>query len=191
MHPLAASAPQAPKPGAAQGSDLSLCTFVKKIVAAAPGEFAELKGQEDTIGGAIKDHTLFQGTLLPGPSAECTLFIRRKDGSQILPPLYFCALGSPRPLADAKPLYEKDVAELRACFPSWPFTEKREGNESDRKEVWTLSTQQPGIRLNLTLSDWGIGLDPNSPDFRKPGVVVSLEVTDTAPAAMTAPDASK
>ena len=185
-----AKPPQASKPAMAPAPDPPFCVFVKKIVAAAPGEFAQLKGQEDTLLGTVKDHTLFQGTLLPDPSSECTLFIRRKDGSKLLPPLYFCALVGPLTLADAKSDYEKDVAELRACLPQWQFTEKREGNESDRKEVWTLSTQPPGIKLELTLSDWGMVLDPSSPDFRKPGVVVSLKVTDTAPALNAAPDAS-
>lgn len=182
LHTFAAAAPQTQTSNAAPESHSPLCAFVKKIVAAAPNEFAELKGEEDTVNGAVKDHTLFKGTLLPGPSSECTLLTRRKDGSNLLPPVYFCALGAPRTLADAKPVYEKDVAELRACFSKWKFTEKREGNELDRKEVWILSTQQPGLKLNLTLSDWGISLDPNSSEFRNPGVVVSLEVTDTAPA---------
>ena len=50
---FAAATPQAQKQDAARKPDPPFCIFVRKVVAAAPSEFAEFKGEEDTINGAV------------------------------------------------------------------------------------------------------------------------------------------
>jgi len=164
---------------AAKAPDTPFCAFVKKVIAAAPGEFAGLKGEEAELGK--KNHDMFKGTLTPGADSECRLHTRRGEHLE-LKPLYSCQLGPARTLDDAKPVYEKAAAELRAGFPKWKFEEKKEGDESKREESWTLSTEQAGFTVELNLFDWGnLGDLLSGKPSGKPGVLVTLAVTDTAP----------
>jgi hypothetical protein len=165
---------------AGKAADAPLITFVKKVIAAAPGEFAGLKGEEDTTLGK-DNHNMFKGTLAPDGDSKCTLHTRRGDKMEN-PPLYSCQLGPSLTLGDAKPVYEKTAAELRAGFPNWKFEEKKEGDESKREESWTLSAEQAGFTVKLNLYDWGNLADMlNGKPSGEPGVMVHLEVTDTLP----------
>jgi len=163
---------------AAPAADSPFLAFMKKVLAAAPEEFAALKGEEDTT--ISKEHTSFQGTLIPEADSKCMLHTRRGEELQG-PPLYACQLHPPQTFDDAKLVYEKAAAELRAAFPNWKIEEKKTGDESKRQESWTLTAKQPGFTVLLNLYDWGNLSDALSgKPSGKPGVIVSLDVTDTA-----------
>ncbi|MBZ5527148.1 MAG: hypothetical protein LAN71_04490 [Acidobacteriia bacterium] len=165
---------------AAPATDTPLIAFVKKVIAAVPGEFAALKGEEDTLLGK-DNHNMFHGTLAPDADSKCTLHTRRGDKMEN-PPLYSCQLGPSRNLQDSKPVYEEAAAELRAAFPKWKFKEKKTGDESKREESWTLTAEQAGFTVELNLYDWGNLADLLSgKPSGKPGVMVNLQVTDTLP----------
>lgn len=165
---------------AGKAADAPLITFVKKVIAAAPGEFAGLKGEEDTTLGK-DNHNMFKGTLAPGADSKCTLYVRRGKNMELTPD-YNCHLGPTQTLQDAKPVYEKAAAELRAAFPKWKFKEERTGDESKREENWTLTAEQPGFTVELNLADWGLLADLLSgKPSGTPGVMVDLKVTDTLP----------
>ena len=165
-------------------SKSAMCAFVEKVVTAAPGEFNSFKGAQDPLLplGPGEKSTIFKGTLEAGPNTECKLYVRR--GSEMeLPPLYSCHLTPFTTLSDSKPVYEKAVAELRACFPNGNFEEQRKGDESKREEFWHLKLVQPGFEMRLELADIGRLADMfNRQPSGKPGVLVSLDITDTAPA---------
>ena len=164
---------------AALAENTPLSAFVKKVIAAAPDEFALLKGSEDELGKT--NHEMFKGTLTPDALSACTLHTRRGRKME-LPPLYSCRLGPSRTLADATPVYEKATADLRAAFPNWKFAEKKTGDESKREESWTLTAEQPGFTVKLNLFDWGRVADIfNKTPSSEPGVSVDLSVTDTLP----------
>jgi hypothetical protein len=188
LRAFAGAAPQAQKPAVVPGSESPFCSFVRKVVAAAPGEFAEFKGEEDTLNGAVTDHTIFKGTLVPDSTSDCSLFIRHKEDEKVIPPTYYCVLGPFRTVADATPVYEKDAAELRACFPEWQFTEKRGADKSAPTEVHTFSTRQPGMKIVFTLNDMGLSPSQGSPNSSQSGAVLSLQMTATAPAAPPVPE---
>jgi len=165
---------------AAKAADTPLTAFMKKVIAAAPGEFAGLKGEEDTTLGKDK-HNTYKGTLTPDANSECKLYTRRGTKMEN-PPLYSCRLGPSLTLQDAKPVYEKAAAELRAGFPNWKFEEKKKGDESKREESWTLSAEQADFTVELTLYDWGHLADLlNGKPSGEPGVMVHMDVTDTLP----------
>ena len=165
---------------ATAAADTPFIAFVKKVIATAPDEFAALKGEEDTLLGKDK-HIMFHGTLAPDGDSKCMLHTRRGDRMENTP-LYSCQLGPSLTLQDAKPVYEKAAAELRAGFPNWKFAEKKEGDESKREESWTLTAEQAGFTVELNLYDWGNLADLLSrKPSGKPGVMVELKVTDTAP----------
>ncbi|MBZ5701828.1 MAG: hypothetical protein LAN84_08270 [Acidobacteriia bacterium] len=175
-----ASAPQTAGQAAPAARNTPLCAFVKKVIAAAPEEFAPLQGEEDTLLGKDK-HNMFHGTLALDADSQCTLHTRR--GAQMEnPPLYSCQLGPYRMLPDAKPVYEKAAAELRAAFPKWKFVEKKEGEESKREESWKLTAEQAGFTAELSLYDWGNLAEMVSGESSgRPGVMVLLDVSDTLP----------
>jgi len=166
-------------------ADTPLIAFVKKVLAAAPGEFIALKGKEDTTLGE-KDHDMFKGTLAPAADSECMLYTRRGDNMEN-PPLYSCNLGPAQTMQNAKLLYEKTAAELRAAFPEWKFKEEKTGNEAKRKVSWKLTTQQPGFSLELDLDQWTDfdnlvnELRKEAKTTAKPDVNVGLRVTDALP----------
>jgi len=165
---------------AAPPADTPLYAFVKKVIAAAPDEFAALKGEEDTLLGKDK-HIMFHGTLAPDGDSKCMLHTRRGDKMEN-PPLYSCQLGPAQTLDGAKPVYEKAAAELHAAFPKWKFKEEKTGDESKREESWTLTAEQAGFTVKLNLFDWGNLADLlNGKPSGDPGVMVHLEVSDTAP----------
>jgi hypothetical protein len=172
---------------AAQGSESPFCAFVRKLVAAVPSDFAEFKGEEDTINGAVTDHTIFRGTLALDAYSDCDLFIRHKENEKVIPPTYYCVLGPYNTVADATGVYEKDMAELRACFPQWQFTETNGAGGSDPTEVLVFSARQPGFTMVFTLSDMGINSKPDEANSGKPRAVLSLRVTGTVPAAPPVP----
>jgi len=175
---LYAGASAAQTAGAA--AETPLCAFVKKAIAAAPDEFNALKGEEDSTLGK-DNHDMFKGTLTPDADSKCTLYARRGKNMELTPD-YSCQLGPSLTLQDAKPVYEKAAAELRAAFPKWKFEEKREGDESKREESWTLTAKQPGFTVELNLADWGLLADLLSgKPSGQPGVMVNLKVTDTLP----------
>jgi hypothetical protein len=173
-------APQAAgKP--APAADTPFIAFVKKVIAAAPGDFATIQGKKDeSAAGQVMG--LFLGKVTPDAESECLLFPRNGDKMEN-PPHYSCKLGGRRTLQNAKPVFENAVAELRAAFPDWKFAEKRNGDESKRTESWQLYGQQAGFSLRLTLLDMGyITAMGDEEALRKPGVEVALSVTPkTAP----------
>jgi hypothetical protein len=177
---LAAGAGAAQTAGqSAPPAETPFIAFVKKVLAAAPGEFSPLKGAEDDTLG--KDHTMFHGTLTPDAATTCKLFTRRGNKMEN-PPLYSCNLASSLALTDAKPVYEKAAADLRAAFPNWKFREEKSGDESKREEAWSLTAVQPGFTVALSLSDFGLLADLLSgKSSGNPGVFVTLDVTDTLP----------
>lgn len=160
-------------------ADTPLIAFVKKVIAAAPGDFAAIQGNKDES-EAGSTMGLFFGKVTPDADSKCTLFPRY---SADRPPVYSCKLGGRRTLQNAKPVYENAAAELRAEFPDWKFVEKRIGDESKRMESWQLYGQQAGFYLRLTLMDMGyIEAMGDEEALRKPGVQVALSVTPkTAP----------
>jgi len=164
---------------AAPAADTPLLAFMKKVLAAAPDEFAAFRGEEDTTLGK-ENHNMFKGTLVPDSDSSCTLHTRRGEELEN-PPLYTCQLKRPQTFGEAKLVYENAAAELRAAFPHWKIEEKKKGDESKREESWTLTAKQPGFTVRLNLYDWGNLSDMLSgKPSGKPGVIVSLDVTDTA-----------
>ncbi|MBZ5528899.1 MAG: hypothetical protein LAN71_13485 [Acidobacteriia bacterium] len=139
----------------------------------------------------MTDHTIFKGTLAPDVYSDCDLFIRHKENEKVIPSTYYCVLGPYNTVADATLAYEKDMAELRACFPEWQFTEKNGAGGSDPTEVLVFSTRQPGFTMVFTLSDMRINSKPDEADSGKPRAVLSLRVTGTVPAAPPLPAKKK
>jgi hypothetical protein len=174
-----AGGPQSPDK-TAPPVDTPLIAFVKKAVAAAPGEFAALKGEEDTTLGK-DNHDMFKGTLAADADSKCTLFIRRGKRMELSPD-YNCQLGPTQTLQNAKPVYEKAAAELRAAFPKWKFKEEKAGDESKREEAWSLTAEQPGFTVELSLYDAGLLAELLSGKTSgQPGVLVELKLSDTLP----------
>jgi hypothetical protein len=167
---------------AADNANRPLCDFVQKVLAARGSEFSTLKGEAQNP--AVFKNEVFHGTMLPSPGAECTLFVRAKVGRAELEPKYSCTLAKAPNFATAKPMFDRAVADLRACFAQANFDQSFDGDGRDPSDSidWTLTANGPGYRLELQMSNMialiagqlgqGIGGDPE--------VAITIDVTDTS-----------
>ncbi len=163
-------------------AETPFCTFVKKVIAAAPTEFAECKGEEVPF-GELFDHSQFKGRLTLDKDMECKLIIRHTEQvpTQAEPmeiqPQYICEFMPRRKFDLARPVYETAATDLRKCFPTLNFKEKKDGDE-----FWSMGADGPGFNLSLTL----VALNPpRDPKPATPGQGiwgVILYIVDTAPA---------
>jgi len=160
----------------APAADTPFAAFVKKVVAGAPGNLASLKGAETEDGK--KHHDEYQGTVTPDADTPCRLSTQHMRDGREVPWLYDCNLGPRRSFEEAKPVYEKAAAELRASFPQWKFEESRLGDEAKRTELWDLHAERPGFTLRLEMRDHGAMEEWTSGQASgKPGVVVEFSVS--------------
>ncbi|MBZ5527149.1 MAG: hypothetical protein LAN71_04495 [Acidobacteriia bacterium] len=161
----------------APAADTPFSAFVKKLVAAAPGKLTSFRGAETENGK--EHHDKYQGTLTPDADTPCTLETWHMRGGRETPYSYDCDLGPRQNFEEARAVYEKTAAELRASFPQWEFKEKRLGNAAKRDEVWDLRAEQPGFAVGLNLKDDGALEDALSgKPSGKPGVVVQFWVVN-------------
>ena len=164
---------------AADTASRPLCDFVQKVLAARGSEFSTLKGEAQNP--AVFKNEVFHGTLLPSPGTECTLFVRAKVGSAELEPKYSCTLAKARNFATAKPMFDRAVADLRACFAQANFDQSFDGDGRDPSDAidWTLTANGPGYRLELQMSNMiSLIAGQLGQGLGDPEVEISIDVTD-------------
>ena len=168
---------------AAESADRPLCDFVQKVLAAKATEFNTLKGEARNP--RVFKNEVFWGTLLPASGAECTLFIRTKVGRAELDPKYSCSIGSATDFAAANRLFQRNVADLRACYGQARFMDDYDGDGRDPTEPvnWNVMLEGPDFRLELQMSNQvalvAQAMGQGSPDM--PEITITLDVTDTSP----------
>jgi hypothetical protein len=168
---------------AGETANRPLCDFVQQVLAAKVTEFNTLKGEARNP--RVFQNQVFDGTLLPEPGAECTLFIRTKVGRAELDPKYSCTIGKAPNFATANRIFQRASADLRACFSQARFMDSFDGDGRDPTEPvdWTITAEGPDFRLELQMTNqvaliaqvFGQG----SADM--PEVRITLDVTDTSP----------
>lgn len=167
----------------ASAADSELCVFVKKVLAASKDEFAPLKGAEHVL--TVADGTMFNGTLMPAPDADCTLVVRRKlrpTSKDILPPAYDCWLAHQITFDQAEARYAALAKDLKACLAGFKSSEEKSGGHPDRDEIWELTAIGPDTKVTMGFSDIGALADLiNRTTSTAPGVAISLGFEDTAP----------
>nr|ALS92358.1 MetaGeneMark_Unknown Function [uncultured bacterium] len=168
---------------AAENADRPLCDFVKKVLAAKVTEFNTLKGEARNP--RVFHNEVFWGTLLPAQGSECTLFIRTKVGRAELDPKYSCTLGSANDFAAANRMFQRNVADLRACYGQARFMDDYDGDGRDPTEPvsWNVILEGPDFRLELQMSNQvalvAQTMGQGSTDM--PQIEITLDVTDTSP----------
>ena len=168
---------------AAEGADRPLCDFVQKVLAAKVTEFNTLKGEARNP--RVFKNELFRGTLLPSAGSECTLFIRTKVGRAELDPKYSCTIGTATDFAAANRLFQRNVADLRACYGQARFMDDYDGDGRDPTEPvnWNVMLEGADFRLELQMSNQvalvaqAMGQSPTD----MPEITITLDVTDTSP----------
>jgi hypothetical protein len=146
-------------------------------------EFNSLKGEARNP--RVFKNELFWGTLLPSPSAECTLFIRTKVGRAELDPKYSCTIGLAPNFATANRIFARAAADLRACFGQARFTDSFDGDGRNPTEPvdWKVTAEGRDFRLELQMSNQvaliaqAMGQGPSD----MPEITITLDVTDTSP----------
>ena len=168
---------------AAENADRPLCDFVKKVLAAKVSEFNTLKGEARNP--RVFNNEVFWGTLLPSQGSECTLFIRTKVGRAELDPKYSCTLGQAADFAAANRMFQRNVADLRACYGQARFMDDYDGDGRDPTEPvnWNMTLEGPDFRLELQMSNQvalvAQTMGQGSTDM--PQIEITLDVTDTSP----------
>jgi hypothetical protein len=161
----------------AEAQDSALCAFVKRVLVDRPSEFSNLKGPRDESTGS---QTIFKGTAVPDGTTKCNLYVRRKSGSRILEPVYWCTkygLG----IQDAKALYTQYANELRSCFAGATITEELP-RASHRTLTWKWMARTTEYAAELEVSDAEYIMQ--SLAERKPleqKMTVSVKVLDLSP----------
>ena len=156
---------------------------MQKVLAAKVTEFNSLKGEARNP--RVFQNQVFDGTLLPEPDAECTLFIRTKVGRAELDPKYSCTIGKAPNFATANRIFQRASADLRACFRQARFMDSFDGDGRDPTESvnWTVTAEGPDYRLELQMSNQvalvAQAFGQGSTDM--PEVTITLDVTDTSP----------
>jgi len=166
---------------AAENANRPLCDFLQKVLAARGSEFSTLKGEAQNP--AVFKNEVFHGTLLPPSGGECTLFVRSKVGSAELEPKYSCKIAAAPNFATAKPLFDRAVADLRACFAQANFDQSFDGDGRDPSDAidWTLTANGPGYRLELQMSNMiGLIAGQLGQGLGDPEVAITIDVTDTS-----------
>ena len=168
---------------AAESANRPLCEFVQKVLAAKVTEFNTLKGEARNP--RVFKNEVFWGTLLPASGGECTLFIRTKVGRAELDPKYSCSIGSATDFAAANRLFQRNVADLRACYGQARFMDDYDGDGRDPTEPvnWNVTLEGPDFRLELQMSNRvalvAQAMGQGSADM--PEITIELDVTDTSP----------
>lgn len=166
---------------AAESAERPLCDFVQKVLAAKVTEFNTLKGEARNP--RVFKNEVFWGTLLPSAGSECTLFIRTKVGRAELDPKYSCTLGSATDFTAANRLFQRNVADLRACYGQARYMDDYDGDGRDPREPvsWNVTLEGPDFRLELQMSNRValVAQAMGSPDM--PEITIELDVTDTSP----------
>ena len=168
---------------AAETANRPLCDFVQKVLAAKVTEFNTLKGEARNP--RVFHNEVFWGTLLPATGSECTLFIRTKVGRAELDPKYSCTLGSAADFAAANRMFQRNVADLRACYGQARFMDDYDGDGRDPTEPvnWNVTLEGPDFRLELQMSNQvalvAQAMGQGAPDM--PQIEITLDVTDTSP----------
>ena len=180
---LTASALACGTAAAAESANRPLCDFVQKVLEARTTEFNTLKGEARNP--RVFNNQVFWGTLLPGPGTECTLFIRTKVGRAELNPKYSCAIGSATDFAAANRLFQRNVADLRACYGQARFMNDYEGDGNDPTEPvnWNVTLDGPDFRLELQMSNRValVAQAMGQGSSGMPEITIELDVTDTSP----------
>jgi hypothetical protein len=168
---------------AAENADRPLCDFVKKVLAAKVTEFNTLKGEARNP--RVFHNEVFWGTLLPAQGSECTLFIRTKVGRAELDPKYSCTLGSAADFAAANRMFQRNVADLRACYGQARFMDDYDGDGRDPTEPvnWNVVLEGPDFRLELQMSNQValVAQTMGQSSTGMPQIEITLDVTDTSP----------
>lgn len=168
---------------AGENANRPLCDFVQKVLAAKVTEFNSLKGEARNP--RVFNNEVFWGTLLPEPSAECTLFIRTKVGRAELDPKYSCTIGKGPNFATANRIFQRAAADLRACFGQAQFSDSFDGDGRDPTEPvdWTVTAEGGDFLLELQMSNRvalvAQAMGQGSADM--PEIEITLDVTDTSP----------
>jgi hypothetical protein len=164
------------------GQDTSLCDFVMGVLEAKTAGFEPLKGEAQNP--AVFHYEVFHGAVLPNPSANCTLFLKTRAGRVTLPPRYSCTIAQADEFADANRIFQRALAELKACLPRAAFGTMYDGDGRDLNDTfdWIASTDQPGYRIALEMSNGlsaaAAALSQNNPNA--PRIAIDLDVTDTS-----------
>ena len=173
--------------GAARAADTALCTYLKAVIAARPGDFADLKGAPDT---RVDDHYYrFHGRLQSSPGDDCTTSPRHYThdvGVAVAPPYYDCVIATESDYAAAEADYGAALADIKTCLPAWRFSDKRDGEPLARTEGWTLVGEAPHLRLRMQFFDYDLMHAKAAPDIR---LTVSMTIVGPAPKGATIFDA--
>jgi hypothetical protein len=168
--------------GPAAASGTSLCDFVMGVLEAKSAGFEPLKGEAQNP--AVFHYEVFHGAVLPNGNAICTLFLKTRAGRVTLPARYSCTIAQADEFADANRLFQRALAELKACLPRAAFGTKYDGDGRDPDGIfdWTAEADQPGYKLTLEMSNGlqaaAAALAQNDPNA--PRIAIDLDVTDTS-----------
>lgn len=138
----------APAVAAAESQDSALCTFVKRVLADQPAEFAAFKG---ALAKNDQYKTMFDGTATPDAKMTCTLHVRRKVGKNVFGPLYGCSRYDLKTKA-AKALYVRYTNELKSCFPGAAIIETIP-KASDETTTWQWRAKTGDFAVKLEASN--------------------------------------
>lgn len=162
--------------------DASLCDFVMGVLEAKSAGFEPLKGEAQNP--AVFHYEVFHGAVLPNPNALCTLFLKTQAGRVTLPPRYSCTIAQANEFADANRIFQRALAELKACLPRAAFATMYDGDGKDPDDTfdWIAGSDQPGYKITLEMSNGlaaaAAALSQNDPNA--PRIAIDLDVTDTS-----------
>jgi len=126
-------------------TQIPLCDFVTRVVAARANDFASIRGPEEELLGAKTG--LYVGKLSPGPTAKCS--VGRDKGTVS----YICNYDSAESMAAMKPIYERYRADLVKCYSDISFDDGTRGSEEKHNEQWFVAGQNAQVKLTLSASN--------------------------------------
>lgn len=163
---------------AASASPSDLCVFLNQVVAARAGEFLSLKGEPDTRVEA--KYYRFHGTLASKPADDCTVSPRHEThdvGVAVAPSYYECVIASGAGFDALEAGYTAGLADIKACYPRWRYSERRLGERGDRTEDWELVGEGPRLQLRMVFFDHDVFRRGDVPDLK-----LTVSVTGVGPA---------
>jgi hypothetical protein len=163
----------------AQAQESQLCSFVKRVLAERPGEFAKFKG---ALTQSVQSETTFHGTVAPDSTSKCLLNVRRQySPKEILEPTYSCTRFDLSSEA-AKALYVRYMKELGPCLSGTTVTEefpKPDGETLTWK--WKARTADYLVELEATNGIYMMTALVNRKPLTDLKMTVTVTIRDLSP----------